>query len=151
MSNFNADQQNTMATTYLYWISTALLSLLYFASAAMYIAKGEFVRKAQAELGYSAPLLVPFMIAIKLLGPIAILWHFNVALSDLAYAGIFYHLVLSGLAHLGVRKPKGAIPAAVGLVLLAASFSTQNAARALPSPHAPATAVVQAPLNYAAR
>jgi len=140
-----------MATVYLYWISTALLSLLYFASAAMYIAKGDFVRKAQAELGYTAPLLVPFMIAIKLLGPIAVLWHFNVALSDLAYVGILYHLVLSGLAHLGVRKPKGAIPAAVGLILLVASFATQNAARELQSPYAPAFAPastsIQAPLN----
>ncbi|KRD26445.1 hypothetical protein ASE39_19610 [Acidovorax sp. Root267] len=140
-----------MATVYLYWISTALLSLLYFASAAMYIAKGDFVRKAQAELGYTAPLLVPFMIVIKLLGPIAVLWHFNVALSDLAYVGILYHLVLSGLAHLGVRKPKGAIPAAVGLILLVASFATQNAARELQSPYAPAFApastAIEAPFN----
>lgn len=136
-----------MAATYTYWISTALLSLLYFASASMYIAKGDFVRKAQADLGYSAPLLVPFMIIVKMLGPVAILWHFNVALSDLAYAGIFYHLILSGLAHLGVRKPKGAIPAALGLVFLVASFATQNAARELQSPYAPAAAVIQAPLN----
>lgn len=131
-----------MAPTTLYWASTALLSLLYFASAAMYIAKGEFVRKAQAELGYSAPLLVPFMIAIKLLGPLAILWHFNVALSDLAYAGMLFHLVLSGLAHLGVRKPQGAVPAAAGLLLLVASFATQNAAREMQSPYAPVPAGV---------
>uniref|UniRef100_UPI000D38F7FE DoxX family protein n=1 Tax=unclassified Variovorax TaxID=663243 RepID=UPI000D38F7FE len=136
-----------MAPTLIYWTSTALLSLLYVASAAMYIAKGHFVRQAQADLGYSAPLLVPFMIAIKLLGPLAILWHFNVALSDLAYAGIFYHLLLSGLAHLGVRKPKGAIPAAVGFVLLVSSFATQNAARDLHSPHAPAATAVQALFN----
>lgn len=57
------------------------------------------------------------------------------ALSDLAYAGIFYHLLLSGLAHLGVRKPRGALPAVVGLALLAASFVTQNAAREVPSPY----------------
>jgi len=136
-----------MAATYTYWISTALLSLLYFASASLYIAKGGFVRKAQADLGYSAPLLVPFMIVVKILGPVAILWHFNVALSDLAYAGIFYHLLLSGLAHLGARKPKGAIPAALGLMFLVASFATQNAARELQSPHAPAAAAIQAPLN----
>lgn len=135
-----------MATVYIYWISTALLSLLYFASALMYIAKGDFVRKAQADLGYSAPLLVPLMIIVKILGPVAILWHINVALSDLAYAGIFFHLILSGLAHLGVRKPKGAIPAAIGLVLLVCSFSTQNGAREVPSPYAPAITVV-APLN----
>lgn len=136
-----------MATTYLYWISTALLSLLYFASASMYVAKGDFVRKAQADLGYSAPLLVPFMIVVKFLGPLAILWHFNVALSDLAYAGIFFHLILSGMAHLGVRKPKGAIPAALGLIFLVISFNTQNAARELQSPYVPAAMAIHAPIN----
>ena len=45
----------------------------------------------------------------------AILSRFSVALSDLAYAGIFYHLLLSGLAHIGVRKPCGALPAVLGL------------------------------------
>lgn len=136
-----------MAASYIYWLSTALLSLLYFASASMYIAKGDFVRKAQADLGYSASYLVPFMVVVKILGPVAILWRFNVALSDLAYAGILYHLILSGMAHLGVGKPKGAIPAAVALVLLVASFATQNAARELPSPYAPAATSVQASLD----
>lgn len=136
-----------MVTTYTYWISTSLLSLLYLASAFMYITKRDFVQKAQAELGYTAPNLVPFMIVVKILGPAAILLHFNVTLSDLAYAGMFYHLILSALAHLGVRKPKGAIPAAAGLVLLALSFSTQNAARELPSPYAPGAAIIQTHLN----
>lgn len=136
-----------MTTIYLYWISTALLSLLYFASASLYVAKGEFVRKAQADLGYSAPFLVPFMIVVKVLGPIAILWHFNVALSDLAYAGIFYHLILSGMAHIGVSNPKGALPAALGILFLVASFATQNAARELQSPYAPAATTLRAPVN----
>jgi len=39
-----------------------------------------------------------------------------------------------GQAHLGARRPKGAIPAAIGLALLAASFATQNVAREVPSP-----------------
>lgn len=136
-----------MTAISVYWISTALLSLLYLTSAGLYIAKGEFVRKAQAELGYSAPLLVPFMIAIKLLGPLIILSRFNLALSDLAYAGILYHLLLSGMAHLGVRKPKGALPAALGLVFLVASFGTQNAARQPSSPYAPAAAELHALLH----
>ncbi|KVK53967.1 hypothetical protein BCY90_18825 [Agrobacterium deltaense] len=122
-----------MAMTYIYWISTALLSLLYFSSAIMYLIKRDFVRQAQAELGYTAPHLIPFMIAVKALGPLAILARVSVSLSDLAYAGIFYHLLLSGMAHLGVRKPGGAIPAGVGLVLVIASFLTQNAARGTPS------------------
>jgi hypothetical protein len=41
------------------------------------------------------------------------------------------------MAHLGVRNPKAAVPAVVGLVLLAISFATQNAARQVPSPYAP--------------
>lgn len=122
-----------MAETYIYWISTALLCLLYLASAVMYATRREWVRQALAGLGYPA-YLVPVMIAVKALGVAAILSRVSVALSDLAYAGMVYHLLLSGLAHLGVRKPIGALPAAVGLALLTASFVTQNAAREIPSP-----------------
>ena len=74
------------------------------------------------------------------MGPAAILLRFNVALSDLAYAGIFYHLLLALLAHLAVRKPSAALPAVIGLVLLGASFVTQNVAREVPSPYAQAAA-----------
>ena len=70
----------------------------------------------------------------------AYIYWISVPLSDLAYAGIFHHLLLSGMAHTDVRKPKGAIPAAAGLVLLVVSFATQNAARDGVSPHAPAPA-----------
>ena len=135
-------------TFYFYWISTALLSLLYFASAAMYITKQAYVREAQNKLGYSAAGLVPFMIVVKVLGPVVILSRFNVALSDLAYAGIFYHLILSGMAHLGVRNPKGAIPAAIGLIVLTISFVTQNDARQLASPYAPAPTSFQTAIGH---
>ena len=123
-----------MAAICMYWISTALLSLLYLTSAYMYVTKGDWVRQVLAGLGYPA-YLVPVMIAVKVLGVAAILSRFSLALSDLAYAGIFYHLLLSGLAHLGVRKPRGALPAMIGLALLAVSFATQNAAREVPSPY----------------
>jgi hypothetical protein len=128
----------TMTATTIYWISTALLSLLYLSSAFLYAAKGTWVRQTLAELNYPAPYLVPLMIVVKVAGIAAILSRISVPLSDLAYAGIFFHLALSGSAHLGVRKPKGALPALIGLVLLAASFTTQNAARDVPSPYAPA-------------
>ncbi|APO73487.1 DoxX family protein [Rhizobium etli 8C-3] len=122
--------------TYTYWISTVLLSALYLSSAALYLTRREFVAKAQADLGYHVAHLVPFMIIVKILGPLAILTRVGVPLSDLAYAGIFYHLILSGLAHLGVRSIKGAMPAAIGLILVATSFATQNYARDLPSSYA---------------
>ncbi|MDX3926031.1 MAG: DoxX family protein [Shinella sp.] len=123
-----------MTAIYTYWISTTLLSLLYLTSAYMYATKGDWIRQALADLGYPA-YLVPIMIGVKVLGAVAILSRSSVALSDLAYAGIFYHLLLSGLAHLGVRKPAGALPALVGLALLATSFVTQNVAREAPSPY----------------
>lgn len=129
-----------MSSTYVYWISTALLSLLYLSSAALYVAKPAFVRQAQADLGYQVAHLVPFLVVVKVLGPAAILSRVSLLLSDLAYAGMFFHLLLSAMAHLGVRKPTGAIPAIVGLALLAASFTAQNAARDGISPHAPAQA-----------
>ncbi|MGY8632224.1 DoxX family protein [Bradyrhizobium sp. 14AA] len=123
-----------MAAIYTYWISTALLCLLYLTSAFIYVAKEDWVRQTLGELGYPA-YLVPVMIAVKIVGPAAILLRFSVALSDLAHAGGFFHLLLAGLAYLGVRKPRGALPALIGLVLLAASFVTQNAAREIPSPY----------------
>ncbi len=123
-----------MAEIYVYWISTALLCLLYLSSAVIYATRREWVRQALAGLGYPA-YLVPIMVVVKILGAAAILSRVSVLLSDLAYAGMIYHLLLSGLAHLGVRKPGGALPAAVGLALLAASFVTQNAAREIPSPY----------------
>lgn len=124
-----------MTPTSLYWLSTALLSLLYLSSAFLYASKAAWVRRILAELDYPAAYLVPLMAVVKVLAPLAILSRISVPLSDLAYAGIFFHLLLSGSAHLGVRKPKGALPAVVGLALLAASFATQNAARDVPSPY----------------
>ncbi len=136
-----SDRDELMLEFYGYWISTALLSVLYLASAYMYATKKQWVRKALTELGYSANNLVPFMIIVKVLGPVAILSRVSVPLSDLAYAGIFFHLLLSGLAHIGVRKPVGALPAAIGLALLITSFMTQNDARDLPSPYIKAAAL----------
>lgn len=125
-----------MIANYLYWTSTALLCLLYLASATLYIARRGWVRQALADLGYPG-YLVPFLTAAKLLAVAAVALRFSVAVSDLAYAGVLYHLLLSAFAHLGVRKPGGAVPAAAGLVLAIASFATQNAARDVPSPYAP--------------
>ncbi|MNM83126.1 hypothetical protein D3C81_951740 [compost metagenome] len=117
-----------MIEIYIYWISTTLLSLLYLASATLYLVKREWVRQALADLGYPANLM-PLLIAVKILAVVAILLRINVSLSDLAYAGMLYHLLLSAFAHINARKPSGALPAAICLVLLATSFLTQNAAR----------------------
>ena len=124
-----------MARKYAYWISTALISLLYLASATIYLTQGDMVRQALGGLGYPA-YLMPVLIVVKILGVAAILSRVSVALSDLAYAGMFYHLLLAFSAHLNAGDG-GFAPALIGLCLLIVSFFTQNAARAAPSPYAP--------------
>ena len=128
-----------MIEIYIYWISTTLLSLLYLTSATLYLVKREWVRQALADLGYPANLM-PLLIAVKILAVVVILLRLSVPLSDLAYAGMLYHLLLSALAHINVRKPRGALPAAICLVLLITSFVTQNAAREVHSPYVQAPA-----------
>ncbi len=124
-----------MTEANLYWIATALLSLLYLSSALLYLTRGEQVRQIIVKLGYPG-YLVPVLIIVKLLAVAAILSRISVGLSDLAYAGMLYHLGFAVLAHLGARDIRAALPAAVGLVLIAGSFVTQNAAREMPSPYA---------------
>jgi hypothetical protein len=119
---------------YTYWASTALLALLYLGGAGYYFIDMEGARKAIALVGYP-PYLVPLLGIAKLLGVIAVLSRISIALCDLAYAGMFFHLLLAVSAHLNAGGSY--VPAAAGLLALIASFSTQNAARAKKSPHAP--------------
>ncbi len=129
-----------MSEFYVYWAATALLVLLYLSSAVTYIIKADWVRQTMLGFGYPS-YLVHILTFVKLAAVAAIVSRLNVAISDLAYAGMLFHLLLSGLAHIGVRKPAGALPAAAGLALLATSFATQNAARGIPSPYALAQAL----------
>lgn len=123
-----------MKGRYFYWISTTLLCLLYLTSAFLYLTKSDFVHQSFNVLGYPG-YLVTILIAVKILAVIAILSRFSVAISDLAYAGMFFHLLLAFSAHLNVNQNIAAIPAIVGLVLLVTSFFTQNTARAKKSPY----------------
>ena len=68
----------------------------------------------------------------KVLGAIATLVRRPVWLSDLAYAAMFFHLLLAVSAHVDVSDG-GFTPALVGVVLLAVSFFAQNKAREAPS------------------
>ncbi len=128
-----------MIRKYAYWISTTLLFALYLMSATFYITQGDTVRQLLGALGFPA-YLVPLLITVKLLGVVAIASRVNVALSDLAYAGMFYHLLLALSAHLNATDYGGAAPAVVGLAVLVTSFVTQNVARKTKSPYAPSRA-----------
>lgn len=118
-----------------YWVSTTLLCLIYASGAVMYLFQRPMIEEGFAAFGYPA-YLVSLLIVAKIAAPLAILSRVSVGLSDLAYAGILFHLLLAASAHINVGDG-GYFPALLGLVLAAVSFLTQNAARRKPSPNVP--------------
>jgi hypothetical protein len=122
-----------MNTKWLYWGATVMLALMYVAGGVMYLTKTSMVQQMWGTLGYPA-YLVPILGVVKLAGAITILWRFSVALSDLAYVGMFFHLLLALSAHLNAGD-LGFAPALVGLAALVASFFTQSSARRVLSPY----------------
>jgi hypothetical protein len=99
----------------------------------MYLTMGDQVRQSLVGLGYPA-YLREVLITVKILGVVAILSRVSVPLSDLAYAGMFYHLLLAFSAHIAAGDG-GFMPAILGIFALTVSFLTQNAARATKSPY----------------
>lgn len=124
-----------MKIRHVYWIATGLLALIYLSGGIMYLTNLDWVRGAFAALGYPG-YLVPFLAVAKIAAAVTVLWRYSVALSDLAYAGMLFHLLLAASAHLAAGD-MGFGPAVVGLIALGVSFTTQNAARMPASPHAP--------------
>jgi hypothetical protein len=120
----------------IYWISTTLLCLIYLSGAFFYITERPMIEQGMAHFGFPA-YIINILIAAKIAAPAAILSRLSVRLNDLAYAGMFYHLLLALSAHLNTGDG-GFVPALVGLALLATSFLTQNAARKTASPNVPA-------------
>jgi hypothetical protein len=123
----------TLIQKWAYWISTSLVAAMYIAGSAFYLSDIAAAKQAYMSLGYPG-YLVPLLVVLKFLGGLAILLRFSVALSDLAYAGIFYHLLLAASAHINAGDGQY-VPAVIGLLLLLLSFFTQNAARAKKSPY----------------
>ncbi len=124
-----------MKLKWVYWTATAILAAIYLMGGAYYLSDIAGVQRIFPTLGYP-PYLVPILAVLKPLAAVTILWRFSVALSDLAYAAMFFHLLLAISAHFNVGQTVEAAPALVGLVALIVSFATQNAARRKPSPHA---------------
>ncbi|WEJ59605.1 DoxX family protein [Devosia sp. FJ2-5-3] len=126
-----------------YWISTVLLCMIYGSGAIMYILQRPLVEEGFGYFGYPA-YLVSVLIVAKIAAPLTILTRFSVQLSDLAYAGMLFHLLLAISAHLSVVD-MGFVPALLALALLAVSFLTQNAGRKVASPNVPLFAFGKSP------
>ena len=81
-----------------YWIATILLSLLFLYSAQMYFFKTEMVKGFFEYLNYPTYIVIPLAI-VKVIGVIMILWRKSNWLTEWAYAGFFFDLVLATAAH----------------------------------------------------
>lgn len=127
-----------------YWTTTVLLCAIYGMSAIMYTLQRPLVEEGFAIFGYPG-YLVTVLIVVKILAILAILSRVSVRLSDLAYAGMLFHLLLAVTAHVNIGDG-GFTPGLVALALLATSFLTQNLARKRRSPNVPRAAVATAGL-----
>lgn len=104
----------------IYWIATALLSLLMLLAAGMYIFNHAEVVKTFGTLGFPAYIIYP-LAAAKVLGVIAILTGFSKTLKEWAYAGFFFNFLLALSAHLNAGDGEFAF-ALIALVLLFVSY-----------------------------
>lgn len=81
-----------------YWVSTAILCGIFLYSASMYFAETEKVKGFFESFNYPAYFVIPLAI-LKVLGVVMILWRQSKWLTEWAYAGFFFDLVLATAAH----------------------------------------------------
>jgi len=104
----------------IYWIATVLLCLLMLYSAGMYLSKTEVMQSIYEQLGYPSYLVLPMAFA-KLLAITMILWRKSAWLTEWAYAGLFFDMVLAFFAHYMV-KDGGTLFPLLGLIFLLVSY-----------------------------
>lgn len=104
----------------IYWISTGIISAIMLMSASMYIFDHEEISNVFLGLGFPVFIIYPLAIA-KLLGITAILTRKVKSLTEWAYAGFFFDLLLAFGAH-WFAKDGGFAPALVGIVLIMTSY-----------------------------
>ncbi|WP_456438895.1 DoxX family protein [Psychroserpens sp.] len=82
----------------LYWSSTIALSLVFLYSAQMYVFKTEMIKGFFESFNYPTYIVIPLAI-IKVLGVVMILCRKSNWLTEWAYAGFLFDLVLATAAH----------------------------------------------------
>ena len=111
-------------TKILYYTSTILLTLLMLFSAYNYVAKHEMIADFFEHLNYPTYLVYPLAVA-KILGLLAIWTRLSKWLTEWAYAGFFFDVVLAFFAHYmtdggGVQLPL------LGLLFVIVSYFTNK-------------------------
>ncbi|OUS01541.1 hypothetical protein A9Q86_07115 [Flavobacteriales bacterium 33_180_T64] len=103
-----------------YWISTILLSLIFLYSAQMYFFKTEMIKGFFEFFNYPVYIVIPLAI-LKVLGVVMVLWRKSNWLTEWAYAGFFFDLVLATAAHQEANHDLGLSVAGI-LVLFISYF-----------------------------
>ncbi|RNC88087.1 MAG: DoxX family protein [Winogradskyella sp.] len=82
----------------IYWITTLVLCGIMLFSASMYFTKTEMVKGFFESFNYPTYIVIPLAV-LKVLGIVMILWRQSKWLTEWAYAGFFFDLVLATAAH----------------------------------------------------
>lgn len=85
----------------IYWTATAVMCLVYFFSASMYVLNHEWVVASYTAIGFPTWLIYPSA-TYKILGIFAVLSKRSPLLTEWAYAGFFFNGALAVTAHVMV-------------------------------------------------
>ncbi|WP_298881013.1 DoxX family protein [uncultured Polaribacter sp.] len=111
-------------TKIIYYISTALLTLLMLFSAGMYFFNHAEVAGMFTNFGYPTYIIYPYAVA-KLLGVIAIWFLGNKPVKEWAYTGFFFAFILAFFAHVMISDGEQ-MGAVVAMILLVTSYITNK-------------------------
>ena len=82
----------------IYWLATAGICAIMLYSASMYFTKTEMVQSFFERFNYPTYIVIPLAVA-KVLGVLMILWRKSNWLTEWAYAGFFFDIILAFFAH----------------------------------------------------
>jgi len=106
-----------------HWLTTGLVCILFTASALTYILNHDEVSETfLSELGFPAWLVYPMAVA-KLAAVVMLLTKFNKALTEWAYAGLVFNMLLAIGAHTSTGDPQFVAPV-MALILIIGSYLT---------------------------
>jgi len=104
----------------IYWVATAVMCLVYFFSASMYVFNHEWVVTSYTAIGFPTWLIYPSA-TYKILGIVAVLSKRSPLLTEWAYAGFFFNGALAVTAHVMVGD--GAWP--MSLIALVSAIASR--------------------------
>jgi len=104
----------------IYWVATVLTCMLFLYSAGMYFLNTEVVKGFFESFNYPTYIVIPLAIT-KILAVIMILWRKSKWLTEWAYAGLFFDLILAFFAH-HMAADGGTILSLLGMVFLLLSY-----------------------------